>query len=63
MSGHVELELHIHHTGDRFIVASDDGDREHAVTLPLSQIEVAPRRGAVAEVSMPQWLAEERGLV
>lgn len=50
---------------DRALLASDTGSNKDAVWLPLSQIEVdgTPVEGTYAEISMPQWLAEEKGLV
>lgn len=58
----IDIQMTIHHQTDRAILASDDGDRERAVWLPLAQIEVAPgSRGH--DVTMPEWLAVEKGLV
>lgn len=48
---------------ERSILASTTGEFEDAVVLPLSLIEVEPTKGNMVMVTMPQWLAEDRGLV
>lgn len=51
------------------ILVSDDGVEKHAVWLPKSQIEYAPVDSGVGGaknivlVTLPEWLAIERGLV
>ena len=61
----VELELHIHRTDERQILASTDGNIWHAVSLYLAQIDVVRHRGSLplAKVSMTEGLAHERGLI
>lgn len=46
--------------GDR-----DDSGREIWVWLPISQIEIdgPDHRGATVTVSMPEWLAMQKGLI
>lgn len=40
------------------------GDKEQAVWLPLSQIEIEPSGVAGIEtVTLPEWLALEKGLI
>ncbi len=40
------------------------GNKEEAVWLPLSQIEIAPSGfDGIETVTLPEWLAEEKGLV
>ena len=58
----IDVEMKIHHTTERSILASTDGERDNAVWLPLAHIEVANKERGVAEVTMPEWLAVERGL-
>jgi len=42
----------------------DEDNRESWVWLPLSQIEIAEVPGSKAvEVSLPEWLAHEKGLI
>lgn len=59
----IDLQLRLHAETERAILVSDDGDREKAVWLPLSQIEVNRRDGAVIDVTAPEWLATEKGLI
>ena len=63
----VEVEMQIHHETERAILASDDGDREHAVWLPTSQIKVRRPSRSLGPghilVTMPEWLAETKRLV
>ena len=38
-----------------------DGTR--SVWLPRSQIEIAPADNGLVEVTMPEWLAQQKGLI
>lgn len=58
----VHRQMVIHATGDRHIYVSTDGDSDDGVFLPLAHICVNVILGAVAEITMPKWLADERGL-
>ena len=55
------LEMFIHGTGDRSVLVSDDGVRDHALELSLALVEVEPGEGGYARVTMPSWLARKRG--
>lgn len=65
----IDLEVQIHHETDKAILVSDDGDREKAVWLPLSQIEIERRsqakhsEGQFATIVVPEWLALKEGLI
>lgn len=60
----IDLELFIHHRTDRAIMVSDDGEKDGAVWLPLSQIEVEMNVvGETDTITLPEWLAKERGLI
>ena len=59
----LDMTLHLHFKTDKSIKVSDDGDEDNAVWLPLSQIELEPKGGALVEVTLPEWLAIEKGLV
>jgi len=59
----VDVACHIHHTTERAVLVSDDGDVERACWLPLSQVEIEMKRPPIAEITMPEWLAKERGLI
>jgi hypothetical protein len=66
MSSHksdlVDLAMIKHHETDLAIIASDDGERAHAVSLPKSQIEIDDKGNRHVIVTMPEWLAVEKGL-
>lgn len=61
----VDIALHFHAERPLAILVSDDGDRDSAVWLPKSQIkyEKLRREGEIIAVSLPEWLAIEKGLV
>lgn len=59
----IDITLAVHHQTEKAVLVSDDGDRQKAVWLPLSSIEIAPIKGGAAEVTMPEWLALEKGLI
>lgn len=68
----IDLTLQEHARTKLAILVSDDGESKSAVWLPLSQIEVAPVAGTGAGtgaakrlvlVTLPSWLAEDKGLV
>jgi hypothetical protein len=64
----IDLPLKRHAETKLAILVSDDGEEKHGVWLPLSQIEVAPMPGVGASksmvlVTMPSWLATDKGLV
>lgn len=60
----LDLTVIRHAETEKAILVSDDGDRKKAVWLPLSQVEVnpAPSHGAVI-ISLPEWLAMDKGLI
>jgi hypothetical protein len=64
----IDLTLQRHAETKLAILVSDDGDAKRAVWLPLSQVEVAVAPGTggskgLVLVTLPEWLATERGLV
>lgn len=58
----VDLTMQLHAETDKAILVSDDGDKAKAVWLPKSQIEFE-QKGPIVEVTMPSWLATDKGLV
>lgn len=59
-----DITVQLHQETQRAILVSDDGDLEKAVWLPKSQVEFVEKAGSdVIEVTLPEWLATERGLV
>ena len=60
----IDLTLRLHHRTERAILVSDDDDRENAVWVPLSQVEVEETgKTGIVVVTMPEWLAEDKGLL
>lgn len=59
----VDVSVVLHHETPKAVLVSDDGNRDRGVWLPLSQVEVEHKKGGVVEVTMPEWLAIEKGLV
>ena len=59
----VDVTVQVHHETDRAVLVSDDGDKENAVWIPLSQCEVLKRPRGVAIVTMHEWLALDKGLI
>lgn len=59
----IDLEVYVHAKTSKAILISDDGDSDKAVWVPLSQVEVEAVKGRVHEVTMPEWLASEKGLI
>ena len=57
------LTLKLHAETDRAIRVSDDGEDRNAVWLPKSQIEVGELKSGYVEVTLPEWLAIDKGLV
>jgi hypothetical protein len=59
----IEVAVEIHHETERALLVSDTGDREDAVWIPKSQIEAREEVSGVTEISLPEWLALEKGLI
>jgi NH3-dependent NAD+ synthetase len=61
-----DIEVQIHASTAKAILVSLDGERDNAVWLALSQIEVErkpPPKDRFATVTLPTWIAEDKGLV
>lgn len=63
----VDLLLFEHHRTGAAVLVSDTGEEKDAVWLPLSQVEIEPKPGKPGGrevmVTLPQWLATDKGLV
>lgn len=59
----IDVTVQLHFMTDRAIRVSDDGDSEKAVWIPLSQCEVLKRPNGIAIVTLPEWMALEKGLI
>lgn len=59
----VDVVVHLHHRTDKAVLVSDDGNRAKAVWLPLSQIEIEELSRGTVTVTLPEWLALDKGLI
>lgn len=59
----LDIDVQVHAATERAVLASTDGDIEKAAWLPLSQVEVVMKRRGLATVTMPEWLAVEKGMM
>lgn len=59
----IDIKMQKHAETSKAILASDDGDKEKAVWLPKSQIEIEEDKDGYIIVSLPEWLAMEKKLV
>ena len=59
----IDIDVHLHVTTCNAVLVSETGDRDAAEWLPLAQVDVAVTAPAAATVTLPEWLAIERGLV
>ena len=63
----IDLALVEHHRSDGAILVSEGGDRDKVVWLPLSLVDVEVLKGIrlprPVEVTLPEWLAKDRGLI
>lgn len=59
----IDITVHLLHETDRAVLVTDSTP-EQGVWLPRSQIEIEPSdRGGLHVVTLPEWLAMERGLI
>lgn len=59
----VDITVQLHAMTNRAVRVSDDGDDKKAVWLPLSQVEVVKQPRGIAVVTLPEWLALQKGLI
>ena len=59
----IDLMVHVHHRTDKAVLVSDDGDRKGAVWLPLSAIEIEELPGGITQITLPEQLALDKGLI
>jgi hypothetical protein len=59
----VDIDVEVAHRTDKAVLVHT-GNKEEAVWLPLSQIEIEPSGFAGIEtISLPEPLAQEKGLI
>lgn len=54
----IECAVQLHHETPKAWLVSDDGEKENAVWIPKSQAEMAN-----GLLTLPEWLAKEKGLI
>lgn len=59
----IDLTMILHAETPKAVLVSDDGENHNAVWLPKSQVEVEVIKGNEVIVTLPHWLAQERGLI
>ena len=64
MSDIIDLTVKIHGTSEKAILVSDDDNKEGACWVPRSQLESYEEiEGGMAEISIPEWLALDKGFI
>ena len=59
----VDLTLQVHHETEKAVLVSDTGERERAIWLPKSAVEIERKAKGIVVVTMPEHIAIEKGLV
>jgi hypothetical protein len=62
-AGDETFKLKEHHRTSRALLASDTGDKKDAKWFPLSQIEIVEDGKGFINVTIPEWLAKQNGLI
>lgn len=58
----IDVEAIIVHRTDKAVLVKAD-EAADGVWLPLSQVEVDGEPGGIGTITLPEWLATERGLI
>lgn len=58
-----DVSVMLHHETEKAILVSDDGEKSKAIWLPKSQVEFVHKQRGMIEVTLPEWLATDKGLV
>jgi hypothetical protein len=59
----VDIDVFIHAETTKAVFVSRDGEESTAVWLAKSLIEIERKRGKLAVVTAPEWLALREGLI
>lgn len=59
----IDVEVKVHARTDKGIRVSTTGQQIDAEWLPLSLIEVDDKSDGMAEITLPEWLAQKNGLI
>lgn len=59
----VDVEVHVHHETPKAWRVSDTGDDEDGVWVPKSQCELKMKDAIKGTITLPEWLAKEKGFI
>lgn len=60
----IDVNCFRHHATDNAILVSDDGERDSAIWLPKSQVEIEETDTPnIVVIALPEWLAQDKGLI
>lgn len=59
----IEIETGVYAETEKAILVGDSGDPNEGVWLPKSQIEYREVGKQIIEITMPEWLALQKGLI
>jgi bisphosphoglycerate-dependent phosphoglycerate mutase len=59
----VILHRHVMSPSGKAVLVSSDGNRNKAVWLPLSQIEMEEIDAVTIKITLPEWLAKDKGII
>lgn len=59
----IDITVQLHHETDKAVLVSDDGEKDNAVWLPRSMIEIDGKKDNILEITLPEWLAMDKGLI
>ena len=58
-----DLTVQVHAETAKAVLVSNDGDRDKAVWLPFSPIEIDTSNSNYLQITLPEWLAQDKGLI
>lgn len=59
----LDLKVMRHAETERAVLVSDDGDSKKAVWLPKQNVEIENGPHGTVTITLPEWLALEKGLI
>lgn len=59
----IDVSVKLHYRTEKAVFVSDDGEEDNAKWIPLSQCEINSERDGILEMTMPEWLAKDKGLI
>ena len=59
----LDLEVILHARTEKAVKVSTDGNSAKAVWVPRAHIEIEHKYTNVYELTLPEWLAYEKGLI